>query len=79
MEWYGATIKKWGDKWPFLSRNPEVPATADEQSWDEYFRGHLGGFPASYQLFRGGTIRYYNVPETLPELFDPSYQGLNQC
>lgn len=73
MEWFGVTVKKWGEKWPFLSHNPKVPATADEASWDRYFRDHLGGFPPSYELFRDKAIQYLNMPEALPELFDPSY------
>lgn len=38
-----------------------------------YFWDHLGGFPPTAQLFRNDTIRYLNVPEDRPEVFDPSY------
>lgn len=74
-EWYGATIKQWGDGWPFLSHDPAIAATADEYAWDRYFYEHLGGYPKSYRLFRNKFIRYFNVPEARPELFDPSYKG----
>lgn len=73
VEWYGAKIKEWGKKWPFLSRNPRVKLTANEHAWDLYFRDHLGGFPAAYRLFRDGVIEYLNVPEATPELFDKDY------
>jgi hypothetical protein len=73
VEWYGAKIKQWGDNWPFLSTDPEVPGTANLAAWERYFLDHLGGFPKSYQLFRRGVIRYFNLPEVTPELFDTSY------
>lgn len=75
MEWYGVKIKQWRDNWPFLSRDPDVRSTADEIAWEVYFRDHLGGFPASWQNFRDGSMRYLNVPEARPELFDMSYGG----
>lgn len=71
-EWHGAR-KKLEANWPFLSHDPDVPATADAPAWDRYFGGHLGEYPASYQLFRAGKIKFYNVPEEQPELFDTSY------
>lgn len=66
-------MKQWKDNWPFLSNDPEVQATADKDKWELYFRDHLGGFPASYVLFRDGVIRYLNMPEAKPETFDPTY------
>ena len=74
-EWYGVKIKQWRDKWPFLSRDPDVPSTADEIAWEVYFRDHLGAFPPVYSLYRNGGMKYMNVPEARPELFDPSYNG----
>jgi hypothetical protein len=75
MEWYGAIIKKWGDNWPFLSHDEDAhPATGDEIAWDRYFRQHLGGYPKSYQLFRKDVMKFYNVPEKYPELFDMDYK-----
>ena len=68
-------IKKWGDKWPYLSNNETVSSTADHGAWDQYFRDHLGGFPKTYVMFRDGAIRYMNLPEARPEVFDPSYPG----
>lgn len=62
------------DNWPFLSRDPNIPATADEPAWDIYFRDHLKEFPPTYRLYRKGVIRYLNVPEAKPELFDPNYR-----
>lgn len=66
-------IKAWGDKWPMLSNDENYPETADRGAWDLYFRDHLGGFPPTYRLFRDGRIRYLNLPERTPELFDTSY------
>lgn len=63
----------WNDKWPFLSDDPEVNGTANRGAWEQYFLQQLGGYPASYQLFRHGIIRYFNLPEAKPELFDTSY------
>ena len=71
--WYGE-IKQWGDHWPFLSRDPDVAGSAVESAWDAYFRDHLGGFPPTYRLYRDGVIQHLNAPETLPELFDPTYK-----
>jgi hypothetical protein len=71
--WYGYALMKWADKWPFLSRDPERPGTADEGEWDLYFRDHLSGFPKTYALFRNGRIRYLNMPDHKPEAFDASY------
>src|SRR5262245_40798461 len=76
--WYGK-MKKWGDNWPFLSNDPEMPATADHAAWDQYYREQLGGYPASYQLFRQGRMKYYNVPEAEPPTFDTSYVSLGQA
>lgn len=76
VEWYGAKIKQWRDSWPFLSRDQETPATADEVAWDRYFTAQLGGYPPSYRLFRQGVIRFYNVPEARPETFEPGYTPL---
>src|SRR5262245_26396789 len=73
--WYGK-IRKWGDNWPFLSNDPEVPPTADHAAWDQYYREQLGGYPASYKLFRDGRMKYYNVPEADPPSFDTSYVSL---
>jgi hypothetical protein len=73
MEIHGKAIKQWGDEWPFLSRDPNIPSTANEAAWHEYFRNHLGGFPKTYQLYKNGHIRYLNMPEELPENFDPTY------
>jgi hypothetical protein len=67
-------IKKWKDNWPFLSHDRDTEATADEELWDRYFIKHLGGFPTSYKLFKTGKIRFYNLPEPLPEIFDISYE-----
>jgi len=75
MEFYGANVKQWGNNWPFLSHNPDMVSTADEEAWMAYFWDHLGGYPATAKLFREGAIRYLNVPEARPELFDPSYVG----
>lgn len=77
--WHGAGIACWneGDEanWPFLSHAPEAyAATADEAAWDRYFLDHLNGYPESYKFFKRGVIRFYNVPEARPELFDSSYQ-----
>lgn len=67
-------LKQLGDNWPFLSHDEDrYPATASETTWDRYFNGHLGGYPASYRLFKNGVINFYNVPEVSPELFDISY------
>jgi hypothetical protein len=75
MVWYGTEIKKWGGDWPFLSHDEEKYAsTASETVWDRYFNEHLGGYPASYKLFKTGVISFYNVPDTKPELFDISYE-----
>jgi len=72
-EWYGAKIKEWRDGWPFLSTDPEYPATADQTAWEAYFLKQLGAFPPSYQLFKRGVMRAYNLPDVKPELFDTSY------
>jgi hypothetical protein len=72
MEAYGLKMG-WEDNWPFLSRDPMIEGTADQGAWDLYFRDHLGGFPPTYRLFRDGVIRYLNMPEERPELFDPTY------
>ena len=72
-EAYGVKVKQWGESWPFLSHEPSEPPTANEDAWSRYFWEHLGGYPKSFQLFRGGQIRYFNVPDERPELFDPSY------
>ena len=74
-EWYGAKIKQWGDNWPFLSKDPDFSSTADEAAWERYFLKWLHGFPPSYQLYRRGVIKYYNLPEARPELFEPAYGG----
>lgn len=67
-------LKKIGDNWPFLSHDEERhAATASEIVWDRYFNDHLGGYPASYRLFKNNTIKFYNVPEVDPRLFDLSY------
>ena len=71
MQRHGKT--KYSDNWPFLSRNPDIPGTANETHWANYFANHLGGYPTSFQLFRKGTIRYYNLPEVRPEDFDTTY------
>ena len=73
MKVYGMRMN-WEDNWPFLSRDPNLEGTADKAAWELYFRDHLGDFPPTYRLFRDGVIRYLNVPEERPELFDPSYQ-----
>src|SRR5262245_15143506 len=73
--WYGIEVKQWGDHWPFLSRDPELPGSADEGAWDAYFRDHLGGFSPSYRLYRDGVVGHLNVPEVRPELFDPTYKS----
>jgi hypothetical protein len=73
MLWYGTVIKKWGNEWPVLSHDPNIPSTANETAWHEYFRNHLGGFPPAYRLFRDGKITFLNMPEELPENFDPTY------
>lgn len=73
MEWYGAKVKMWGNEWPFLSHDPDVKSTANEDAWMSYFWDHLGGFPPSAKTFRDGVIRYLNVPESKPDFFDPSY------
>ena len=72
-EAYGVKVKQWGDNWPFLSHDPDIRATANEDAWSNYFWDHLGGYPPSFQLFRNGTIRFFNCPEERPEVFDPSY------
>jgi hypothetical protein len=72
-EWYGATIKQWGDNWPFLSCDPNVPPTADEPAWERYFLRHLEGYPRTFGMFKAGLFRYLNMPEHTPQLFDPSY------
>lgn len=66
-------MKKWGDRWPFLSHDPNVSPTAVEYEWELYFRDHLRGFPPSYRLFRDGRIRYWNAPEAVPQDFDSTY------
>lgn len=63
----------WKDNWPFLSNDPEIEGTADRTAWERYFLKVLHGYPASYQLFHSGKIRYFNLPEATPELFDTSY------
>ena len=73
-EAYGAKVKQWGDSWPFLSHDKDTKPTANEKLWADYFWEHLGGYPPSFQIFRDGTIRYYNVPDERPEVFDPSYR-----
>lgn len=72
-EWYGTKIKKWGNGWPYLSNRPDVPATADQWAWDNYFRRHLGGGSLVYELFLSGKIPFMNMPEAKPEVFDVSY------
>ena len=72
-EWDGAKVKQWGDSWPFLSHDPDTRATADEEAWMSYFWDHLGGLPLSAEIFRTDVIRFLNVPEERPEIFDPSY------
>jgi len=74
MQFHGKAIKMWGDEWPILSHDPTIPSTANEQAWHQYFRDHLGGFPKTYQLYKNGDIRYLNMPEELPENFDPTYK-----
>ena len=74
MLWHGTEVKHWENNWPFLSHDEgDYPATASETAWEWYFLMHLGGYPKSYRLFKNGTIKYYNVPEAQPELFDMSY------
>lgn len=68
------TKMQWGDNWPFLSKNPAIPPTANEQAWHQYFRDHLGGFPKTYRLYKDSIIQYLNMPEELPENFDPTYK-----
>jgi len=64
-------LKQWHDSWPFLSHDEDrYASTASERVWDRYFLDHLGGYPASYKLFKDGVIDFYNVPEVSPELFD---------
>ena len=73
--WHGTKIKQWENNWPFLSHDEDrYPATANETAWDRYFLEHLGGYPASYRLFKKGVIKFYNVPEARPELFDTSWK-----
>jgi hypothetical protein len=66
-------VKKWGDHWPFLSRDPAVRSTADFPLWDEYFRRKLNAIPRTYQFFYQGGFDYLNVPEVDPWEFDPSF------
>jgi hypothetical protein len=67
-------LKQIGDNWPFLSHDEDrFPATASETVWDRYFTEHLGGYPTSYRLFKTDRIKFYNVPEAQPELFDISW------
>ena len=73
--WYGTKIKQWANNWPCLSHaEDEFPSTASETAWDRYFNDHLGGYPKSYKLFKTGVMRFYNVPEAQPEIFDISYK-----
>lgn len=74
MQWYGKAIRMYEDNWPFLSKNPAIPPTANEQAWHEYFRNHLGGFPKTYRLYIDGIIPYLNMPEEFPEDFDTTYK-----
>src|SRR5215475_5692870 len=75
VENYGAEIKKWRDHWPFLSSDPGWPSTADHGAWHYYFESHLGGFPPSYQAFMLGKMKFLNMPEATPELFDTSFEA----
>lgn len=63
-----------GKPWPFLSRDQNNPATADDGEWDMYFRDGLLGFPKSYQAYRDGLLRYFNVPTFAPQEFDSTWQ-----
>jgi hypothetical protein len=74
-EWYGYRVMQWGSDWPFLSSDPDMPGTADVRAWSRYFTAHLGGYPPVFELFRNGTIRFFNVPDMKPEDFDASYAG----
>ena len=75
-EWHGATIKQWGDSWPYVTTNPDYKdgATADQFAWERYFLDVLREYPASYRLYKRGIIKSYNFPEARPELFDPGYE-----
>jgi hypothetical protein len=75
MLYHGMEVQKWKDSWPFLSNDEgETLPTANRSAWEKYFLRMLGGYPKSYQLFRNGTIKYYNMPEARPELFDTRYE-----
>lgn len=72
-QWYGTKIKKWGDSWPYLSNKADVPATADAQAWADYFH-QLGGGSPVYEAFKAGIIKFMNMPEARPEVFDTAYK-----
>lgn len=74
--WYGVKIKHWADRggWPFLSRDPEIASTADESAWLAYFSKLRGGYPPTFRAYIERKIRYLNVPEKSPGLFDTSYK-----
>lgn len=60
--------KQWKDSWPTIAIGGE-----GFREWFEYFARHLGGMPWAFQALLMREIAQMNMPEMLPQHFDPSF------